>query len=30
MKDAAIKDLVSRLPYTDETRALQQQAEALQ
>jgi hypothetical protein len=28
-KEAAIKDLVSRLPYSDETRALQEQAEAL-
>lgn len=28
-KEAAIKDLVSRLPYSEETRALQQQAEAL-
>ena len=29
-KDAAIEDLVSRLPYTDETRALKQKVEGLQ
>src|SRR5262245_29574537 len=29
-KDAAIKDLVSRLPYSDETRALQEEAGRLQ